>query len=203
VAADIMNADHVSTAFQGADAVYAMPSLTHAEETIAESRAAARILVNPLVRANVGRVVALSSGGAHLCNGTGAIHTRHDFEEALATLDAHLTLIRAADFMENWPPVLPLARSEGVLPTGRALLDGPMETVSIRDIGALAANCLIDPVAAGTGRDYARCLPEVYSGLNAGTIGFESNVGETRRGSTTVLQAVHVMLKRQGWIPIS
>ncbi|WP_309646197.1 NmrA family NAD(P)-binding protein [Phenylobacterium sp.] len=43
---------------------------------------------------------------------------------------------------------------------------------------------------AGLGEDYARGLAEVYDGLNAGLIGFEPGVGETRRGSVTLDEAI-------------
>jgi NAD(P)H dehydrogenase (quinone) len=50
-------------------------------------------------------------------------------------------------------------------------------------------------VGAGIGPDYAQGTVEIYDGLNAGRIRFEEGVGETRRGTVTLDEAVRRMLK--------
>ncbi|WP_027134641.1 NmrA family NAD(P)-binding protein [Geminicoccus roseus] len=49
-------------------------------------------------------------------------------------------------------------------------------------------------VGAGIGPDYARGTVEIYEGLNSGRIRFEEGVGEIRRGSVTLDEAVRRML---------
>jgi len=45
----------------------------------------------------------------------------------------------------------------------------------------------------GFGAEYARRVTELYDGLNSGVIGFEPGVGQTRRGITTIADALRMM----------
>jgi NAD(P)H dehydrogenase (quinone) len=150
-AADVMDRDSLAAAFKGVTAAFVMlPPFVTAEDSIAQARVASGSIVSAIQASDIKRVVALSSGGAHLANGSGIIRTLYELEHRLAEVDAEVTLIRAADFMENWAAALPAAVAEDVLPTCRYPLDVGMQTVSTRDVGLLAADCLIDPRPAGT-----------------------------------------------------
>ncbi|MBC8037092.1 MAG: NAD(P)H-binding protein, partial [Rhizobiales bacterium] len=145
VAADPKDPASLSKAFAGVEAAYVLiPALVEAHDLLREAKAIAVAIAEAIRLAGLRHVVALSSGGAHLTDGTGAIRTLHDFEEALRRTDASITYIRASDFMENWAYAIPLAQQDGVLPSGRAPLEGPIQTVSTSDIGRLAAECLLD-----------------------------------------------------------
>ena len=48
-------------------------------------------------------------------------------------------------------------------------------------------------VEAGMGEDYARGLVELYDAVNAGVVDFEPGVGDTRRGSISLVEAVRKM----------
>lgn len=152
----------LAAAFAGAQAVYVMlPAFLQAEDVLAACRSASQSIADAVRDARVPYVVALSSGGAHLAEGSGILRTLYDFERALRTTGAAITFLRAGDFMENWGSVLAVARSEGVLPSGRAPLDTPMEIVSTEDVGRFAASLLLDPVP---GERIVNCLgPQDYT----------------------------------------
>jgi len=163
---DPTDSSSLRAAFAGAEAVYVMlPNFPEAQDALAGSRMAAQAIANAVREARVPCVVALSSGGAHLADGTGMIRTLYDFEKALRGTAASITFLRAGDFMENWAPALPVARSEGALPSGRMPLDAPMETVSTEDIGRTAAALMLERVA---GERIVNLLgPQDYSPLDA------------------------------------
>jgi uncharacterized protein YbjT (DUF2867 family) len=89
-------------------------------------------------------VVFLSSIGGHLDSGTGAVTVVHYLESALMRIANNITLLRPSYFMENWAPVLDIARNSGVLNTFLS----PNRKISMtatRDIGRIAAECLQNP----------------------------------------------------------
>ena len=156
----------LAAAFAGAEAAYVMlPPLLQAEDVLAASKDVSQAIADAVRDARVPYVVALSSGGAHLADGSGILRTLYDFERALRMTGAAITFLRAGNFMEDWVSVLAVARSEGVLPSGHAPLDTPMETVSTEDIGGCAAALLLDPVP---GERIVNCLgPQDYTPTDA------------------------------------
>src|SRR5581483_1336365 len=88
-------------------------------------------------------IVFLSSIGAHLPQGTGPILALRHGEEALQAVMDALTILRAPFFMENWLPVLPVAKAHGVLPSFISP-DRQIPMIATTDIGHLAAECLMD-----------------------------------------------------------
>jgi uncharacterized protein YbjT (DUF2867 family) len=147
-AAEASDADALAAAFAGADGVYVLvPPDVRAAPAIAAARRTSAAIAEAARRAGVRHVVALSSAGAHLPDGTGLVRTLHDLEAALRAAlggtGAALTIVRATDFIENWEAALPAAREQGVLPSTRTPLDGPMECVSVVDVGRAAAECLL------------------------------------------------------------
>lgn len=240
--ADPQDAAALARAFAGAGAAYVMlPMYTHSADCIAESRRASAAIAKAARASRVERLVALSSGGAHLESGSGIVRTLHDFEEELRSTGLPLTLIRASDFIENWGSALDVARTAGVLPSGRVPLNRGMQTVSVKDVGAMAAECLLSdrevgrivnllgpvdyspedvsgalselfgrPVVAvpaskaeieeglasvGCSRSYVENVLELYDALNGG-LSFEAGVGETVRGSTTLIEALENLIRR-------
>jgi len=142
-AVDLRDLGSLIRGFEGAEAAYVMiPPLVTATDFRSAARAAAEAIAEAVRRSGIGRIVALSSAGAHLSHGTGAILSLHDFEVALRQTDAAVTFIRPGDFMENWAPLLPLAAADGILPSVRLPLEAPMQTVSAVDVGRCAATCL-------------------------------------------------------------
>lgn len=138
--------DALAASFAGAEAVFVLnPPQPQAADYLGAARAASEAIATAVRRSGVGRVVALSSQGAHLAEGTGAVRTLYDFEHALRKTGAQVTFLRATYFMENWAEVLAPVREAGVLPSMLLPLDAAIEMVSVRDIGRAAAALLVDP----------------------------------------------------------
>lgn len=117
---------------------YSTPDFLRASRDLTDSLATA------VGDSGVGHTVFLSSVGAQHDSGTGPIVTLHRGEEALRAVAANLTLVRASYFLENWVPVLPVVREQGVLPTFLAPGEA-IETIATADIGAFVADSLLHP----------------------------------------------------------
>ena len=148
-------------ALQGARGVYlliapnygAQPWLDAQRRSMDEVASVVRTGGNP-------HVVFLSSIGAHLPGRTGPIRAVRHGEEVLSAATSTFTGLRPAYFVENWGPVLGVAKTQGVLPTFIAP-DMKIPMISTRDIGRIAAERLM---AGGSGRETIELSgPEQYS----------------------------------------
>ena len=101
-------------------------------------------LVSALSKARVPRIVALSSVGAHLTEGTGPILGLHNLETWLSTLkDAGVVYLRPAYFMENHLWNIPLIRTQGV--NGSPIRpDVPLPMVATEDIADATAHLIVE-----------------------------------------------------------
>ena len=101
-------------------------------------------LVSALSKARVPRIVALSSVGAHLAEGTGPILGLHDLESRLNTLkDAEVVVLRPSYFMENLLWSIPLIRDQGI--NGSPIRpDVPIPMVATEDIAEATAHMFIE-----------------------------------------------------------
>jgi uncharacterized protein YbjT (DUF2867 family) len=90
----------------------------------------------------VKHVVFLSSIGSQHDSGTGPILSTHDAEVALAKVNANVTILRAAYFMENWAASL-YALGQGSFPSFLAA-DRAIPMVASADIGETAAELLLE-----------------------------------------------------------
>ena len=147
-AGDATDAEALRRAFDGVEAAYVMvppapvhpDPLGHYAAVAAAARQAARAT-------GLGRLVLLSSEGAHLSHGTGPILGLHRAEAILADAAPRVTRLRPSYFQENWRGVFGLAATQGILPTMLADLDARRPMVATADIGAVAAALLTDPGA--------------------------------------------------------
>jgi uncharacterized protein YbjT (DUF2867 family) len=100
-------------------------------------------LASALSKARVPNIVALSSIGAHLSEGTGPIRGLHDLEAKLDTLrDAAVVHLRPGHFMENHLFSIPVIRGQGV--NGSPVLpDAPLPMVATKDIADAASRLLL------------------------------------------------------------
>lgn len=129
-------------AFAGAKGVYVLAPPDHQATDLVGTRAKMFDGVAAvLAKTNVPHVVLLSSVGAHHPEGTGPIKMLHRAEKVLGERTA-LTSVRAGYFLENYMGVIPLARSQGVLPTFFPP-DAKIPTVTTNDIGRCAAEALL------------------------------------------------------------
>lgn len=166
VQGDADDAAGLAAAFAGADAAFVLlvPPM-QAADVLGASRATAQSIAQALRKARVPHVVALSSAGADLAEGTGIVRALYDFERALAGVAPSLAILRPGDFMENWAAMLPAARDAGVLPSARMPLDAAGETVSALDVGRTVAALLKEP---RPGRRLVNLVgPQDYSSADA------------------------------------
>ena len=136
----------------------------HADRLIASIAAA-------VARAAVPHVVMLSSVGADLATGTGPITGLHRLERALRAAGTKLTALRSGHFQEKVSDVIDLARDTGTYPVFASSAEVPVPMVATRDLGALAAGCLLDPPPATEAVDVigpARTEREVAEVLGRG-----------------------------------
>lgn len=145
VVADLGNAAATHGAFEGATGAYLMnPPSYGSEDIFAAARHVHSILIGEAVRAKVPHVVALSSVGAQHPSGTGNILTTHDLERQLATSPLRSTVLRAANFMDNWLWSTGTVQTTGELPSMLLPLDRALPMVAASDVGRSAADLLIE-----------------------------------------------------------
>lgn len=89
-------------------------------------------------------VLALSDYGAQLEQDTGITLLYHYLETRLSSLPAHRIMLRSAEHMENWARMVPAALEKGLLPSLHHPLDKAFPTVSAHDVGAIAADLLLE-----------------------------------------------------------
>jgi len=106
-------------------------------------------LVAALAKARVPRIVALSSIGAHLTDGTGPILGLHDLETRMGTLkEAEVVCLRPAYFMENHLWSVPLIRNQGI--NGSPIrADVPIPMIATEDIADATARLFVDGIFHG------------------------------------------------------
>ena len=145
-AADVMHdVATLASAFRGAAAVFVMnPVPPDAEDVDDDAAKISATIAAAIEQAGRPRVVALSSQGAHLPEGTGVITALHHFEQALRSTGAPLTCVRSTFFMESWLPFAAAAMEPGQWWAMRDPPDMQDSAVSARDVGAVIAECLLD-----------------------------------------------------------
>ena len=151
----------LAQAFAGATGVYLMvPPNYGATAWLSDQQARMDRAAEAVKKSGVSHIVYLSSVGGQLPNGTGPIRAVHYGEGKLAGAVKHLTILRPPSFMENWAPVLGMAKGQGILPTFVAP-NVKIHTISTRDIGRIGAEHLL---SGGQGRTVVELAgPEEYS----------------------------------------
>lgn len=143
VVADIGNPNKLAQAFQNVDAAYLMnPPAYFTPNLYTQARHVHAILIDAARFAKVPYLVALSSVGAQHAAGTGNILTTHHFEQQLQSYSGNLTILRAANFMENWAWSIQSVKENRVLPSMFHPIDKSLPMVSALDIGHCAAKLL-------------------------------------------------------------
>lgn len=143
--AELHDAASLETAFSNADGVFVMtPPLFDSNDPMTDHNQMLDALVTAIEKAKPGKVVYLSSVGAHLPNGTGAIKKLYDMEQAFSKLAVPTASIRAAWFMENFAGIIPYTSNSGKLPSFLNPSDLSIPMVAAKDIGHLAASLLLE-----------------------------------------------------------
>jgi uncharacterized protein YbjT (DUF2867 family) len=143
LAGDTTDAAFLTKAFCGADAVYTLlPTDPRALDYRAEQDRQGEVIVKTVRESGVRYVVALSSLGADLSEGTGVIGGLHAQEERLKRLKGvNVFLLRPVSFFENFSNSLGLIKHEGI--NGDSVKpDLAVPMVATRDIADVAARAL-------------------------------------------------------------
>jgi len=143
LAGDTTDAAFLAEAFRGADAVYTLlPTDRQAPDYRAEQDRQGEAIVKAVRESGARWVVALSSVGAELSEGTGVIEGLHAQEERLGRLEGvNVLLLRPVSFFENFYEALEMIRHQGIAGDSVAPdLEIPM--IATRDIAEVAARAL-------------------------------------------------------------
>ncbi|CUI04432.1 NmrA family NAD(P)-binding protein [Massilia antarctica] len=146
--ADLDDHQAMVRAFGGAHGAYVMgPPHYLASDMFAQARLTHASLIAAANAAGLPRMVALSSVGAQHAGGTGNIGTTHDLECQLRGFDGVRTVLRAANFMENWAWSLSPVLEQSILPSMFLPPERALPMVSVKDIGRTAAHLLLEQSA--------------------------------------------------------
>jgi uncharacterized protein YbjT (DUF2867 family) len=137
------DAAFLAKAFRGADAVYTLlPTDRRSPDYRAQQDREGEAIEKAIRESGVRYVVALSSLGADLSEGTGLIVGLHAQEERLKQLKGvNVLLLRPVSFFENFYETLGLIKHEGI--NGDSVMpDLAVPMVATRDIADVAAKAL-------------------------------------------------------------
>jgi len=138
--AELHDANALQAAFHNTAGVFVMtPPLFDSIDPAKDHNRMLHALVTAINKAKPKKVVYLSSVGAHLSGGTGAIKKLYDMEQAFSKLTMPTASIRAAWFMENFAGNISYAKETGKLPSFLNPPDLPVEMIAAKDIGKRAA----------------------------------------------------------------
>jgi uncharacterized protein YbjT (DUF2867 family) len=143
LAGDTNDAAFLTKAFRGANAVYTLlPTDPHVPDFRAEQDRQGEAIVKAIRESGVRYVVALSSVGAELSEGTGVIAGLHAQEQRLKKIESiNVLLLQPVSFFENFYSSLPLIKQEGI--NGDSVeADLAVPMVATRDIADTAAKAL-------------------------------------------------------------
>lgn len=193
VCADLTDPTSVTSAIKGATAVQILCPVPVGDTDPASTMQRMIDVAADALRANPPpAVLALSDYGAELDRGTGLTRLFHLLEERLKPLPTHLTLLRSAEHAQNWAAMLPVMLATGRLPCLHAPLDRAFATVSTQDVGALAAQLLLEGPPAKTPRIVSVEGPRRVS-LNEVARAFSAVVGR---------EVVANAVPREAWAPM-
>lgn len=143
--ADLTNTEQLTRALANVKGAYLMnPPVYFVPDLFAHAHAVHRTLIAAANAAEVPHVVALSSVGAQHASGTGNILTTHDLEQQLANYKGSATILRAANFIENWAWSMHPVMEKSLLPSMFRPLERPLPMVSALDIGRTAAALIVE-----------------------------------------------------------
>lgn len=146
---DLRDASGLSAALRGSRGAFVLLPLNLTSPTVgAEAAQLVDSIGEAVEAANVPHVVALSSLGAELPRGTGAIELLHRFENRLRSTGAVVTAVRSGHFQEKAGDLLGAALAAGIYPVLRDTPDVPIPMVGVRDVGAVIASALREPAPA-------------------------------------------------------
>jgi uncharacterized protein YbjT (DUF2867 family) len=145
VRADVEDADALRTALAGVGGLFAMTTFAGRDGTDGEVRRGG-LIADAARDAGVPHVVYSSVGGAERHTGIPHFESKRRVEEHMTALGLRTTFIRPTFFMENFGSFMPVEVEDGTVVLRAPLVPGlPLQMVAVDDIGAAAAEALLDP----------------------------------------------------------
>lgn len=142
--AELNDGEALAYGFKNVEGVFIMtPPLLDSINPIADHDAILDALSYAVIKSKPKKIVYLSSVGAHLATGTGAIKKLYDMEQIFSSINIPSVGIRAAWFMENFSGSIADAKS-GKFMSFLNPLDLKIPMVASKDIGLLAAKLLVE-----------------------------------------------------------
>jgi len=116
---NLENHDFLAAAFNGADAIYCMvPPNFEEQNSVAYYARIGQSYKKAIKQSGVGRIVFLSSWGAHLDSGTGTILGSYHVEQILNTLEhVSITYLRPCSIYYNLFHYIPMIKNVGIIGT--------------------------------------------------------------------------------------
>ncbi|MGF1767329.1 NmrA family NAD(P)-binding protein [Enterovibrio makurazakiensis] len=143
--ADLTNTSSLYKALIGADGAYIVsPPQYYLDNLFEQAESMAHSIAEAATKAQLPKLVALSSIGAEQSSGTGWIAMNRLLEQRLNQTDLSIAYLRAAYFMENWGPLAQIAATQGELPSFLAPLNQKLPMIATEDIGRIAAEILCE-----------------------------------------------------------
>jgi uncharacterized protein YbjT (DUF2867 family) len=140
---DFNDAAALADALKDLEGAYMMlPPMMAPAPGFPEAKAMIASYAEPLKKAPVPRLVALSSIGSEQTSKLGLITQTHLLEEALSEVAFPVAFVRAGGFIENLLPGLKAAEKSGVYDTFMTSTDLKVPTIATEDIGKQVARLL-------------------------------------------------------------
>ena len=165
--ADLRDKDEIKNAIEGATAVQVIcPVNARAKDAGSEMAETIDSITAALIAAHPETVLAISDYGAQVESGTGITMAFHYMEDRLSAVPGAVTFLRSAEHMQNWARVVKPALETGVLPSFHHPVSKIFPTIFAPDLGAIAADLLLQKPAGSNCRVVHAEGPSRYSALD-------------------------------------
>ncbi|GAA1070684.1 NmrA/HSCARG family protein [Tsukamurella spumae] len=146
VTGDLTESATIDAVLEGADAAFAMTTPSFTEGAGIEI-VTGKAIADAAQRTGLPHLVYSSVGGAERSTGIEHFESKRRVEEYIESLGLHATFVRPVYFMENLL-AMGVSVEDGTVVVRQPLPDGiPLQMVSVRDIGRVAASILLDGTA--------------------------------------------------------
>ena len=143
--ATLTNTTALTKALSGSQAAYIIsPQQYASNELFTQAETIANTIAEAVTKAQVSKVVALSSIGAEQVSGTGWIAMNTVLEKYLKQTERPTAFLRAAYFMQNWEAMIKAAATQQQLFSFLSPLDRTLPMIATDDVGRIAAEVLCE-----------------------------------------------------------
>jgi NAD(P)H dehydrogenase (quinone) len=165
--ADLRDKDAITNAIKGASAVQVIcPVIARAKDAGLEMAETIDSITAALMAVHPETVLAISDYGAQVESGIGVTMTFRYMEGRLSALPGDVIFLRSAEHMQNWARVVKPAVETGVLPSFHHPVSKIFPTISAPDLGAIAADILLQKPAGSSNLVVHAEGPRRYSALD-------------------------------------